>query len=207
MARKKHGLRVGILWTIAVGAVTALFAYSSFSRPGVVALCVGGGVAFILVCAEHGWLWKASAILDKSLQPFGKLIRATIIIVFIGGVMTWIGVIVYPPIRRHTLSIEEDQRFERPLRDKKDETLTIQIGCPLNDEKTCVFATQFIPLFGESGWKVSPFIQRLTLSKSQDGVIVYRRGGNKDFMNRTSWLYIVPFSQLGLKWMELPTPT
>lgn len=85
-------------------------------------------------------------------------------------------------VYRHTLSTKERAIFETPLRAKKDATLDIQIACPLNDEHTCSYATQFISLFGESGWKVSPFIQRIMLSKSISGIHIRKRGGNKEWM-------------------------
>ncbi len=83
--------------------------------------------------------------------------------------------------RRHTFSPKERAEFKAPLKQKKDVTLDIQIGCPATDGRACTFASQFIPLFGESGWKINPILQRITLIKEQEGITVYRKAGNKDF--------------------------
>jgi len=86
----------------------------------------------------------------------------------------------WPPIRRHLLDKTEKLSFENALRSQKTSDLEIQVGCPAGDEKTCIYAGQFINLFGESEWKIQPTVSRLTLSKALDGVTVYRRGGNKE---------------------------
>lgn len=92
------------------------------------------------------------------------------------GFMGYLG---WPHLGRHILATIERDKFEEPLKAKKDVTLTIQIACPYTDEKTCVFASQFISLFGESGWNVQPILQRTMLTKANDGIIIYRRGGDR----------------------------
>src|SRR5438552_2804591 len=130
MAKNKaHEFRVGLLWGTAVATVITLFAYSSLSRIGVVALCIVGSLGFILACADHGWLWKAP-------HPLGRPIRAIIVIAAIIGTMAGIGWIVYPPIRRHTLGHEERETFKQSLQGKGGVPLEMQVACPLNDEKT-----------------------------------------------------------------------
>jgi hypothetical protein len=100
----------------------------------------------------------------------------------------------WPPTRRHVLDGTERLSFENALRPQKGFDLDIQISCPDGDEKTCIYAGQFINLFGEADWKVEPFVSRLKLSRALDGVIVYRRGGNKEDMmkrwNSGGWFAI-----------------
>ncbi len=119
-------------------------------------------------------------------RVLGLILLLAAIVVF--GYMEW------PPIKRHTLSAAERVEFENALRTDKDMDVQVQIGCPASDEKTCIYAEQFIDVFGEAGWNIQPSISRLTLSKAQDGVVVYRHGGNKQDMmrrwNAGGWLAI-----------------
>jgi hypothetical protein len=105
-----------------------------------------------------------------------------------------LGVKEWPSIRRHLLDETERLSFENALRLQRGSDLDIQIACPDGDEKTCIYAGQFISLFGESEWKVEPFVSRLKLSRALDGIIVYRRGGNKEDMmkrwNSGGWFEI-----------------
>ncbi len=93
-----------------------------------------------------------------------------------------LGYFRWPPIHRHTLDEGEKLSFENAIKPQHGSDLEVQIGCPAGDEKVCIYAEQFISLFGESGWKVNPLVNRVTLSRATDGVTVYRRGGNKEDM-------------------------
>ena len=57
----------------------------------------------------------------------------------------------------------------------------MQIACPPDDERACTYAGQFINLVGDSGWKVQSYVTRLTLTRALDGIMIYRRGGNRDY--------------------------
>ena len=103
-------------------------------------------------------------------------------IVGLAVIVSILGYVQWPPIRRHLITKTERSLFENTLIPQKGSDLEVQVGCPLGDEKTCIYAGQFINLFGESEWKVQPLVSRLTLSKALDGVTVYRRGGNKEDM-------------------------
>jgi hypothetical protein len=118
--------------------------------------------------------------------PLGnKWVARAIGIAVLVAVITGFGYLEWPPIRRHILSAKERVEFENALRPQKGSDLRVQIGCPAGDEKACVYAEQFVNLFGESEWNIQPFVSRLTLSKAQEGVFVYRRGGDKqDMMKR-----------------------
>lgn len=117
--------------------------------------------------------------------PLPKWIARTVGVLALVGLISGFGYIEWPPIRRHTLSAKERVEFENALRPQKGSDLQVQIGCPTGDEKACVYAEQFVALFGESEWNIQPYVSRLTLSKAQEGVFVYRRGGNKqDMMTR-----------------------
>lgn len=118
-------------------------------------------------------------------MPFRRWISRACGIVVLSAAVVGFGYLEWPPIRRHVLSAKERTDFENALKPQKGSDLQVQIGCPATDEKACVFAEQFINLFGESGWNIQPFVSRLTLSKAQDGIFIYRRGGNKqDMMKR-----------------------
>ncbi|HWX38079.1 MAG TPA: hypothetical protein VNY09_02490 [Candidatus Sulfotelmatobacter sp.] len=92
------------------------------------------------------------------------------------------GAYVWPAVRRHTLTEKERASFENALKSQKGEDLEIQLACPPNDERVCTFAGQFINLVGDSGWKVQSYVTRITLSRPFDGVMIYRRGGNRDYL-------------------------
>jgi hypothetical protein len=94
------------------------------------------------------------------------------------------GAYVWPPIKRHTLAADERASFKSALSMQKGDDLDVQITCPIGDEKTCTYAEQFINLVGASGWKIEPYVLRLTLSRARDGITIYRRGGNKDYISK-----------------------
>jgi len=84
---------------------------------------------------------------------------------------------------RHLLNETERAAFRDALKaEKGGNDLVVQIACPVGDERTCVYAGQFISLFGGAGWTIDPGVQRLTFARAADGVNVLRRGGNKEYM-------------------------
>jgi len=86
---------------------------------------------------------------------------------------------------RHPLSQLEREGFKHILESQRGDDINVQIACAAADEKACIYATQFINIFGESQWKVRPAVERLTLSRAPDGVTIFRRGGDKqDMMKR-----------------------
>ncbi len=91
------------------------------------------------------------------------------------------GAYVWPSIKRHTLTAKERASFENALKAQKGDDIEIQLACPPNDEKGCTYAGQFIRPVGDSGWKVQAYVSRLTLTKPLDGIMIYRRGGNRDY--------------------------
>jgi hypothetical protein len=100
----------------------------------------------------------------------------------LAAVICALGYAKWPSIRRHVLGKAERLSFEDAIKPQQGADLEVHIGCPVGDEKTCIFAEQFIGLFGESDWKIQPIVERLTLSKAMDGVMVYRKGGSKEDM-------------------------
>ena len=123
-----------------------------------------------------------------------KTIARAIGCIALAALISGFGYAEWPPIRRHALSVGERTEFENALRPQKGSELQVQIGCPAGDEKACIFAEQFVALFGESGWNIQPTVSRLMLSKAEDGVFVYRRGGDKEDMmkrwNSGGWFAI-----------------
>jgi hypothetical protein len=147
------------------------------------------GLAGMAVFMGHA-LWRTEfARIDSK-----RRIKLVLVSVISAGVLTAFGIWVWPPIKRHVLNEREREWFEKPLRTVGGDDLDIQIGCPANDERTCIYAGQFINLFGEAGWKIESSPERITLSRAQDGITVYRRGGNKQDMvhrwNSGGWFAI-----------------
>lgn len=85
--------------------------------------------------------------------------------------------ICLPPFRRHILSPKERTEFEAPLKAQKTDQQEIHLACPSTDEKACEFATQFVAMFGESGWKVQTAVDRKTFQRPKPGVWFLRKGG------------------------------
>jgi hypothetical protein len=137
-------------------------------------------VAWLIVMFALG-IYPASHFAEW-LPVSSKTITRIIGIAVLAMVISGLGYEVWPPIKRHMLEKAERVAFENALKAQKGSDLNVEIGCPAGDETTCVYAGQFVRLFGEAGWNVQTSVARLTLSKAQDGVIVYRRGGNKEDM-------------------------
>jgi hypothetical protein len=108
--------------------------------------------------------WRFTGFLLTALTLIGLL-----------GFYTW------PPIKRHKLDAKERASFENALKPQKGDDLQVHLACPPNDEKVCTYAGQFINLVGDSGWKVQAQVDRLMLTRPFDGIMIYRRGGNRDY--------------------------
>jgi hypothetical protein len=93
--------------------------------------------------------------------------------------VTLYGRFVWPQIGRHTLTSHEQEAFKRAIRGKQSPEKVIQIACPPSDETDCVFAAQFLPLFGSEDWKVQGAIERATLIRPMVGVVLVQHGGTK----------------------------
>lgn len=130
-------------------------------------------------------IWKLKVVQTATTPARQRLL-------FSGGMLvsvvliTSFGLYVWPPIRRHTLSANEQAVFVNALRAAHggDANLEVQIGCPGGDEKTCVYARQFVPLFGQAGWQIHPIVDRLTLTNASDGITAFRRAGSKEDMRK-----------------------
>jgi hypothetical protein len=111
-------------------------------------------------------------------------------------VVGFLGVYVWPPIKRHTLSPQEQEGFVEALKATHggDPISQVQLLCPPDDEKTCIYARQFIGLFGRAEWPIQTYVQRVTLSGATEGITVFRRAGNKEDMmkrwNSGGWVEI-----------------
>jgi hypothetical protein len=133
-------------------------------------------------CLVHP-IWKLGIVQGAAtaLQRWARFIGILIIGM---AVVAAFGFYVWPPIRRHALSAKERAAFGDALKTEQggDVNLEIQIACAPGDEKTCVYAGQFVELFGRAGWQVHPSVDRLNLAKASDGITAMRRAGNKAHM-------------------------
>ena len=130
-------------------------------------------------CLVHP-IWHLSIVQQASRHSIRNWRFAGISLVALIS-MGLFGVYVWPPIKRHTLTAKERASFENALRAQKGDDIEIQLACPPNDEKGCTYAGQFIRAVGDSGWKVQAYVSRLTLTKPLEGIMIYRRGGNRDY--------------------------
>jgi hypothetical protein len=126
-------------------------------------------------------IWRLRIVQAARTPPqkvgrFGELMLVACLLISMLGLYAW------PPIKRHLLDQDERTRFENALKAQKDDDLEVQIACSPNDEKVCTYAGQFIFPIGDSGWKVQSIVDRLPLTRPMDGITIYRRGGDKDYM-------------------------
>jgi hypothetical protein len=167
----QRGLDAG--WSLAAVMAIALW----LAAPKIGRLPTALGLLLMTTFLAHA-IWKTESLQTGS-KRWAKLTGAGLVALTF---LMIFGLWVWPPIRRHFLSTKERIWFETPLKSVGGGDLKIQVGCPANDERTCIYAGQFISLFGESGWSVEPIPSRVTLSKASEGIVIYRRGGNKDDM-------------------------
>jgi hypothetical protein len=99
-----------------------------------------------------------------------RITRISIGVVGICALVGTYGYFVWPPHHRHSLSSKERAEFEEPLKSKPDTTISIQMACPTNDEIDCVYASNLIPLFGETGWNVNLDVTRVSLPRPMQGI-------------------------------------
>jgi hypothetical protein len=116
-------------------------------------------------------LFQLSWVLDA--KPFFiACVRAVIGIGVVSGLVAIYGWMGWPKPHRHTLSEKEKAMFEEPLKIKPDTTVSIQMACPTNDEIDCVYASNLIPLFGEGGWNVGNQVDRVSLLRPMEGIVL-----------------------------------
>ncbi len=109
---------------------------------------------------------------------FTKIVRSVLGIMGIAVIVEAYGVVGWPPVHRHALSKSERERFEKPLKELKQPATSIQLACAPSDEADCEYAADLIPLFGESGWKVSGEVVRISLIRPMPGIILAQKGGD-----------------------------
>jgi hypothetical protein len=94
------------------------------------------------------------------------------------------------------LNEKEKVAFEEPLKAQVSPRDELQIACPGADESACIYASQFINLFRDAGWKVrGNIVDRVVLATPSSGVILYERGTGKldpDNWRSGLWMRISP---------------
>jgi hypothetical protein len=124
-------------------------------------------VAILLVYAICQTDW----IVDVS-PKFKKVVRAIFAAGAVVVAVLGYGLVVWPPVHRHTLSKAEREKFEEPLKRLRQPTMSVHLYCAPYDEVDCVYAAGLIPLFGEAGWDVSTMVERVTLGRPMPGIVI-----------------------------------
>jgi len=164
----------------------ALWFWAAFMALGLflAAPKIGRGLTAIVLVAMFGCvvhpIWQLPFI-RKTNHVSVKVSSFTGFLLVAAALIGGFGFYVWPPIKRHTLTATERESFENALKPQKGDDLEIQIACSPNDERACTYAGQFIRPVGDSGWKVQAYVSRLILTKPLDGIMIYRRGGNRDY--------------------------
>ena len=163
------------LWCLAAFMSLGL----TLAAPKIGQTLTGAVLGAMFACLIHP-LWQVPFI-QKIKRPIAKNLAFIgtlfVVAILIGG----FGFYVWPPIKRHPLTAAERESFEKELKNQPNDDLLIQMACPPNNEKECTYAQQFIRPIGDSGWKVQAYVDRLMLTKPLDGIMIYRRGGNRDY--------------------------
>jgi hypothetical protein len=138
------------------------------------AVLVGMGACLIHPIWKLGFAQEAPTVTRRWIRFLCTMFIGVIVVVLFG-------LYVWPPIRRHSLTAKERTAFEDALRAEQggDANLEVQIACPSGDERACVYAGQFVELFGRAGWQIHPSVDRLSLTRASDGITALRRAGNK----------------------------
>jgi hypothetical protein len=167
---RHEGFRLDTTLALAAVVVSIVVVFVSPQSRLAVGACLALIFAFGLYPAFHA----ADQVLGRVPSAWARNAVASVVWLLAVSAFCFL---VWPHLHRHTLSAKERIAFEEPLKSQKQPRLEIHIGCPGDDEKACVFANQFVRLFGESGWKVQSVVERLTLSRPAAGVYLFRKGG------------------------------
>jgi hypothetical protein len=130
------------------------------------------------MCWQHARSWR---------HKWRSLTRNQSILFILAVAAVVIGVVsivpidrLWRPVHRHMLSEKERALFEKPLSDQKEPREEIQIVCAEKDEPACVYATQFVNIFREAGWKVqNNQVERVRMMNPAAGVILFKHGEGK----------------------------
>ena len=164
---------------VALWCLAGVMAVALYLAPEKTPLWICAGLVCMVALATHPTLYLPWVRQARSTRiRLRRSVAALLVMATIVGLYGWT---IWPPARRHTLRQKERRLFENALKPQEGDELEIQIACPLGDEKDCVYAGQFVNLIGESGWKVESYVTRTILTRAQDGITIYRRGGNKDY--------------------------
>jgi hypothetical protein len=157
------------LWLAGVGVNFLQLLFSPMDRRHLVGILAISALLLVHPVLHLPWA-EASPNLSV------KRIRGAIAILAMLSVFTIYGAWSWPPIRRHELNAKERDQFEKPLKDFKNPQTRIHLYCAPEDEVDCEYATTLIPLFGEAGWDVSTFVDRVTLGRPQSGIVLGLHG-------------------------------
>jgi hypothetical protein len=118
------------------------------------------------------WLVNADSIFKRTVRTVFAM-SGMVLMVVIFGWFSW------PPVHRHTLTSKEQEAFKKGLQGlRTSPPQTVQFSCPTYDERDCEYASQLIPLFGRSGWKVASTVQRITLARPKPGIMLVQHSGS-----------------------------
>lgn len=168
-----------VLWCLTGVMAVALY-LAPEKTPGRVIL----GLLCMAALALHPALhlpWVVNAVSKKA-----RVARSSVALFGVGALIVLYGWLVWPPPRRHVFDLHERYAFEKPLTEQQSPREEIRIACPTADEKTCVYAAQFIDFFREAGWKVQGnSVERTVLGKPLAGVIFFQHGTGK--LDPSNW--------------------
>jgi hypothetical protein len=106
--------------------------------------------------------------------------RSTLAMVTMSALVGAYGWFVWPRPHRHTLSQEEWNVFEKPLKEQKEIPEEISLICAGADEAACIYGTQFVNIFRDAGWKVkNNHVDRVTMEKPLSGITLFKKGKGK----------------------------
>lgn len=196
-AKRSKALNMGdnSNWNVALWFLAAFMALALF----LLAPKIGRGVTVVVLVAMFASLvhpvWQLQAVRTAPGRNI-KAWRFVGFMVVVSLLIALFGIWVWPPIRRHALNKKEISSFKSGLGGPSTKVKqTVQIACPENDESVCVYASQFVQYFGEMGWDVKGKVERVSLARPKNGVVLVERGGDqkKAFdWNTGGWTAMTP---------------
>jgi hypothetical protein len=175
----------GFRWDITLSLLVAVMAIAIVFSPPSTQLGATVWLFVMFALGVYPALHFSGFVVRSPRRKWATYTANVVGVLVFAAAVTLFGIFVWHP-HRHVLSPKERLAFQNSLSAERggDANIEIQIACPTTDERACVYAGQFIDLFGLAGWKIRPDVQRLAFNKASEGITVLRRAGNLDDMQK-----------------------
>lgn len=135
---------------------------------------------FWLIALYGVFVYPALHLAEWLIRSEKKLAIRVGALTFLACVVLAFATYVWPHGHRHKLDKKEIAAFKQAL-GKPSTTVkeSVQVACPSDDEKVCVYASQFIEYLGQAGWDVYGKVDKVNLALPHEGVVLVEHGGQE----------------------------